>query len=68
MKAVITDSGHFSREVEVAPISALPGAFHLRFSSQLRSARDPDAWQRNFDLTLQRSELIRLKELLEAAL
>lgn len=68
MRAVITESTHFIREVEVAPIAAQPGSFRLQFSSQLRSSRNPEAWQRNFDLILQRHELHRLKELLEAAL
>jgi hypothetical protein len=40
----------------------------LQFSSQLRSARNPDEWKRNFDLILQKSELLRLKALLEAVL
>ncbi len=39
MKAVITESTHFNREVEVAPIAAQPGSYRLQFSSQLRSAR-----------------------------
>lgn len=68
MKAVITESSYFLREVKVEPISAQPGSYHLQFSSQLRSARDPDEWRRNFDLILQRSELLRLKALLEAVL
>ena len=68
MKAVITESTHFNREVEVTPIAAQPGSYRLQFSSQLRSARNPDEWNRNFDLILQRSELLRLKTLLEAVL
>ena len=68
MKAVITDSTHFNREVEVEPIAAQPGSYRLQFSSQLRSARNPDEWKRNFDLILERSELLRLKALLEDVL
>lgn len=68
MKAVIAESTHFNREVEVEPIAAQPGSYRLQFSSQLRSARNPDEWKRNFDLILQKSELLRLKALLEAVL
>lgn len=68
MKVVITESTHFNREVEVAPIAAQPGSYRLQFSSQLRSSRNPDEWKRNFDLILQRCELLRLKALLEAVL
>ena len=68
MKAVITESTHFNREVEMAPIAAQPGSYRVQFSSQLRSARDPDQWLRNFDLILTKGELLRLKALLEAVL
>lgn len=68
MKAIITESTYFIREVEVEPIAAQRGSYRMQFSSQLRSARNPDAWQRNFDLILQKSELLRLKALLDAVL
>jgi hypothetical protein len=68
MKARITHAGDFVREVELLPIAAQPGSFHLQFSSQLSSARNPEEWQRNFGLVLQRDELETLRDLINAAL
>ena len=63
MKAVITESTHFNREVEVEPIAAQPGSYRLQFSSQLRSARNPDQWQRNFDLILQEERVAQAQDI-----
>ena len=45
-----------------------PGSFHLQFSSQLTSARNPEEWQRSFGLILKREELEVLRDLIGAAL
>ena len=68
MKALITHAGDFVRQVELLPIAAQPGSFHLQFSSQLTSARNPEEWQRNFGLILKVSELEVLRDLIAAAL
>ena len=68
MKALITHAGDFVRQVELLPIAAQPGSFHLQFSSQLVSARNPEEWQRNFGLILKTSELEALRGLIAAAL
>lgn len=68
MKALITHAGDFVRQVELLPIVAQPGSFHLQFSSQLTSARNPEEWQRNFGLILRVSELAVLRDLIAAAL
>ncbi|OQW86034.1 MAG: hypothetical protein BWK72_19130 [Rhodoferax ferrireducens] len=68
MKTVIAQTGDFVRQVEIVPISAQPGTYQLQFSSQLTSARNPLEWQRNFGLVLQKSELHKLNELINAVL
>jgi hypothetical protein len=68
MKTRITHAGDFVRQVELQPIAAQPGSFHLQFSSQLTSARNPEEWQTNFALVLQRDELEALREVITAAL
>ena len=68
MKALITHAGDFVRQVELLPIAAQPGSFHLQFSSQLTSARNPEEWQRNFGLILKTNELEELRDLIATAL
>ncbi|RFO94731.1 hypothetical protein DIC66_21885 [Rhodoferax lacus] len=68
MKALITHAGDFIRQVELKAIVPQPGSFHLQFSSQLTSARNPEEWQRNFGLILTREELGVLRDLIGAAL
>ena len=68
MKARITHAGDFVRQVELLPIAAQPGSFHLQFSSQLTSARNPEEWQRNFGLILKTNELEELRDLIATAL
>ena len=68
MKAIITQTDDFAREAEVEAIAAQPGSYRLQFNSQLATARDPAAWQRNFGLVLQKHELTALRDLIDAAL
>ena len=68
MKTIITNTGEFLREVQVEPIKAIPGNFLLQFNSQLATARNPDLWQRNFSLVLQRQELLTLRDAIDAVL
>ena len=68
MKALITHAGDFIRQAELLPIAAQPGSYHLQFSSQLSSARNPQEWQRNFGLILRQDELQALHDLIAAAL
>jgi len=68
MKTIITNAGEFVRAVEVNPIAAQAGSFQLLVSSQLRSARNPDEWQSNFNVILQRSELTALRDVIQVAL
>lgn len=68
MKKTITTSGDFTRAVEIDAIAAVPGAYRVQFSSQLRSARNPQEWQTNFALVLQKNDLEALRDLISAAL
>ena len=68
MKAVLSNTGEFIRQVEVDAIQAQPGSYSLQFSSQLTSARNPDEWQRNFALILQKQELAAMRDLINAVL
>jgi hypothetical protein len=68
MKALITQTGDFTRQAEIAPIRSQPDTYQLQFMSRLNTARNPDAWQRNFALILTASELKALKGLIEGAL
>jgi hypothetical protein len=68
MKTTITTAGDFIRAVEVKAIAAVPGSFHVQFSSQLSSARNPEEWQNNFGLILNAEDLMRLRDVLSAAL
>ena len=67
MKTTITETDDFVRAVEISPITAQPGSWHVQFSSQLRSANRPEDWQRNFSLVLQADGLRSLRAALEAA-
>lgn len=67
MKTTITTAGDFVRAVEVDAIAAVPGSFRVQFSSQLSSARNPDEWQNNFSLVLQRHELEALRDAIARA-
>ena len=68
MKTTITQTGDFQREVQVEPVDAVPGSYLLQFNSQLASARNPQEWQRNFGLVLQRQELQTLRDAINAVL
>ena len=68
MKQTITTSGDFTRAVEIDAIAAVPGSYRVQFSSQLRSARNPQEWQTNFALVLQKNDLEALRDLISAAL
>lgn len=68
MKTQLTHAGDFVRQVELLPIAAQPGSFHMQFSSQLTSARNPEEWQRNFGLVLKKEELLALSDLINAML
>jgi hypothetical protein len=68
MKAVLSQTGDFVRQVEVDAIEAQPGTYRLQFSSQLATARNPDEWQRNFVLILQKQELQAFGNLITSAL
>ena len=68
MKTTITTSGDFTRAVEIAAIADVPGLYKMQFSSQLSSARNPQEWQNNFGLVLQKIELESLRDLIAATL
>lgn len=68
MKATITATGDFIREVQIAPIGALEGSYHLEFSSYLLTAKDPHTVHKNFGLIMKRDELVVLRDLLNEAL
>jgi len=66
--AVISSTDVFCREVEINPIEALTDTFHVQFTSQLGTAKDPLARQKNFELILSREELRELQGLIERTL
>jgi hypothetical protein len=68
MKTQLTHAGDFVRQVELQAIAAQAGSFHMQFSSQLTSARNPDEWQRNFGLVLKKEELLALRDLINTVL
>jgi hypothetical protein len=68
MKTTITTAGDFVRAVEVDAIAAVPGSYRVQFSSQLSSARNPDEWQNNLAMVLQKHELVALRDAIAAAL
>jgi hypothetical protein len=68
MKATITQTGDFVREVDITQVAALETGYHLAFSSYLLTAKDPQSVQRNFGLILNRDEVQVLRDLLSAAL
>jgi len=68
MKTKITNAVDFVRAVEIIPIAAQPGSWQVEFSSQLLSAKNPLEWQRNFAMSLQDSELRKLRDAMDEAL
>ena len=68
MKTTITTAGDFVRVEEVDAIAAVPGSYRVQFSSQLRSARNPEEWQNNFSLILGEEELKKLRDVISATL
>ena len=68
METIITQTGHFTRRVEINHFEALPGSYQLQFSSRLGSARFPEQWQRNFGLILGEEDLRALRDALSSAL
>jgi len=68
MKTQLCVSGVFSRQVSLEPIVALPGHFCLQFESLLASAGDPKSVQRSFEASLERGDVEKLRDVLNAAL
>lgn len=68
MKAIVSSSPSFQREISLTPIPSVPGSFHLEVSSRLFSAKDPNAKQRNFSVILEREGLQQLKRLIDRSL
>ena len=68
MKTNISETSDFLRAVEIAPIAAQPGTWHVQFSSQLRTANNPQEWQRNFALILGEDGVRALRDALDAKL
>jgi hypothetical protein len=67
MKTTITNAVDFVRAVEISPIAAQPGHWQVEFSSQLHSAKNTLEWQRNLAMTLQESELRKLRDSIDKA-
>jgi hypothetical protein len=68
LKATITKTGDFIREVEITCVAALEQSYHLGFASCLLTAKDPQSVQKNFGLILKRDELQVLRNLINEAL
>jgi hypothetical protein len=67
MKTTFTTAGGFVRAVEVEAIAAVPGLYQVQFSSQLGSSRNPQEWQKNFALTVNKEDLETLRNVFSAA-
>ena len=68
MKRTLSTTGDFVREVEIRPVTAIANTFHLEFSSQLATARNPLEQMKNFDLQLTRDELLAFSQMVLQAL
>jgi hypothetical protein len=68
MKATLSITGDFVREIEIRRLEALADTYHLEFRSRLATAKSPLELKRNFDLLLSRDELLQFKDLVAQAL
>ena len=68
MKTIISENDSFVREASIQSIDALDGHFCLQFASVLRTARNPNTSNLNFEAILDREGLASLQRLLDAAL
>jgi hypothetical protein len=68
MKVAISESENFYREVELTPVDALPGNFHLKISSTLSSAKDPSSAHKNFEAIISEKDVAALGELFSKAI
>lgn len=68
MKATITNTDSYIRDVEIKPLPALPDTFHMEFRSRLLSAKNPHESQVNFAITFERDGLLELKALIDRTL
>lgn len=68
MKATLSITGDFVREIEIRRLEALQKTYHLEFSSRLATAKSPLELKRNFDLLLSRDELLQFKDLIAQVL
>jgi hypothetical protein len=68
MKTTFTKAGDFVRAVEAKAIAAVPGSYQVQFSSRLGSSRNPQEWQKNFALTVNKEDLETLRDVFSAAL
>jgi len=68
LNRVITNAGAFIREASISKLTKPADCFSLEFRSRLTSAKDPNAWQRNFLMLLERNEVEDLRALLDECL
>jgi len=68
MNDILSITGDFVREVDIRRLEALPGTYHLEFSSRLATAKKPLELKKNFDLLLSHDELLHFKDLITHAL
>ena len=64
IRETIVEAGPFIQEACLTQLDTPKGNFFLEFRSRLTSAKDPNAWQRNFSTVLTRKELESLSGLL----
>jgi hypothetical protein len=66
-KSTFVSSEGFSYSAEVRKLDALPGSFSFAISTVWRSAKNPTAEQTAFQITLERANLIALRDVIDAA-
>jgi hypothetical protein len=68
MKTVIHKSGDFTYTVELCPVDALPGSYHLSVQSTFGGAKDPEGLRTLFQVTTDAAGLVALRDLIDGAL
>ncbi len=64
----LLNNGNIVYRVPIAHIQSPPDHFHLAITSQLLTAKDPNALQTCFSVTLSRDELTKLRSIINLAL
>ena len=67
LKIAFANSEDFSYNAEVRKLDALPGLFSFAITTVWRSAKNPTAEQTALQITLDKAELVALRDLINLA-